>query len=271
MTSTDSDENGDVIENTRTAMISSIARSDLAERIEPLSVVAEVMLTSPSARGSKYRVIVTNEMDEYDTPMPLTAMLVTTLAAARATGDSFKGTSRRASKLSIPNAPVEIFADLKELIETLPSDNAMKNHRPRIKNDKNSKRVAEEKRNVRLRVWLYAASREDDNDFHLILGRAPGATPKKFMTMELSGLPRSDSQHFARLKAARDAYKEFFGNNMPGGTYQFYDPPIPVEIEGALFFDISHASGSKPGPKKLRPDIPTVWELHPITSIVFEP
>ena len=249
-----------------------MAQSRLAALVEPQSVVTAVEFTPPvSARGNKYRIIITSEMDEYDKPMPPALMLVTTRAAARATGDSFKGTARRASKLSIPNAQVEIFDDLNDLIDTLPSNQAMKNHTPRIKDDANSRRVTEEKRNVRLRVWLYAASREDDNDFHLILGRKPDATPRKFMTMELSGLPRSDSQHYPRLKSARDAYKAFFADNMPGGTYQFYDPPIPVEIEGALFFDISHATGSKPGPKKLRPDIPTVWEVHPITSIVFEP
>jgi hypothetical protein len=147
----------------------------------------------------------------------------------------------------------------------------MVNRVPKIKRDKNSNRVQEERRNVRLRVWLYAASREDDNDFHFILGREPGALPKVFMTMELSGLPRSNSSHFARLKAARNAYKDFFGNNLPGAKYHFYNPPVPVEVEGSLFFDITHATGGVPGPAKLRPNMPTIWEVHPISRIVFEP
>ena len=70
---------------------------------------------------------------------------------------------------------------------------------------------------------------------------------------------------------ARDDYKAFFGSNLPGMSYDFYDPPIPVEIEGSLFFDMSHATGSKPGPSSLRDDIPTIWEIHPISKIVFEP
>jgi hypothetical protein len=73
------------------------------------------------------------------------------------------------------------------------------------------------------------------------------------------------------LKKTRDNYKSFFSNNLPGLTYDFYDPPIPMEVEGSMFFDMSHAEGSKPGPKSLRSKIPTIWEIHPISKIVFEP
>ena len=123
---------------------------------------------------------------------------------------------------------------------------------------------------MRVRAFLYAASREDDNDFHLIVGRDPDLEPM-YMTMEISGLPPQDSGHFSRLGAAREAYKEFFGEDLPGASYDFYDPPIPVEVEGSLFFDMSHSSGSRPGPASLRPHIPTIWEIHPMTNIVFEP
>jgi hypothetical protein len=265
------DVSGDAGGPTRAALVSDIARSDLVERIEPEMVVSEVELTPPSDAGTRYRIIVTTEMDEYDEPMPLADMLETAPAKLRKIGDTFKGTSRRAVKVSIPDALVEEFVDLLDLIDSLPSSEQMVNHIPPVTKDKDSKRVFEERRNVRVRVWLYAASREDDNDFHLILGRAPGNTPEVFMTMELSGLPRSDSKSFPRLKAARDAYKRFFGNKMPGATYHHYVPPIPVEIEGALFFDITHAHGSTPGPKKLRDRMPTIWEVHPISSIIFEP
>ncbi|HEY0071204.1 MAG TPA: hypothetical protein VGE04_14660 [Chloroflexia bacterium] len=256
----------------------------MAEEIDPESVVAEFTYSPPRAASlttegvaaggtapTRYRIIVTNEMDAYDDPGSLAEMFATPLEVLKVGGDNFNGTSRRAAKLSIAKAPVENFADLKDLIATLPSTNAMVNHKPKIKDSKDSDRVKEERRNVRLRVWLYAASREDDNDFHFILGRAPGLTPKTFMTMELSGLPRANSQVFARLKAARDAFKTFLSDHLPGLSYQFYDPPIPVEIEGSLFFDITHAKGTPPGPKKLRPNMPVIWEVHPISKIVFEP
>jgi hypothetical protein len=92
--------------------------------------------------------------------------------------------------------------------------------------------------------------------------------------MELSGLPRSTSAAFATLKRTRDDYKSFFSDHplgLPGLSYDFYLPPVPIEIQGSLFFDMSHARGSKPGPDDLRPDIPTIWEIHPVTRIVFEP
>jgi len=196
---------------------------------------------------------------------------VMTMSAAAAGGDKFRGTARKAAKLSIANAQMETFSDLQVLINSLAPEAAMANHVPPITTAANSNRVAEEKRNVRVLVFLYAASKEDDNDFHLILGRAPGSAPAVYFTMELSGLPPTNSPAFAKLKAARTAFKDFFGNDLPGSRYDFYSPPIPVEIEGSLFFDINHVTGSRPGPASLRPKMPVVWEVHPITRIVFEP
>ena len=69
----------------------------------------------------------------------------------------------------------------------------------------------------------------------------------------------------------RDVYKGFFASNLPGGTYDYYDPPIPVEVEGSLFFDMTHATGQRPGPQSLKSRMPTIWEVHPITKMVFEP
>jgi hypothetical protein len=95
-----------------------------------------------------------------------------------------------------------------------------------------------------------------------------------YMTMELSGLPPQSHPSYKKLKAARDAYKDFFANHpdgMPGKSYDFYDPPIPVEIEGSLFWDASHVKGTRPGPQSLKSRMPTIWEVHPISKIIFEP
>ena len=193
------------------------------------------------------------------------------LAVPRAppAGNAFRGTARKAAKLSIASARTEPFPDLAGLLATLPSHRTM-TRKPDISTAADNDRVAEERRNARLDAFLYAASREDDNDYHLILGRDP-SLPPKYLTVEISGLPPSRSRHFRKLKAAREAYFRFFGNGLPGRTYDFYDPPIPVEVEGSLFFDMSHATGGRPGPQKLRPKMPVVWEIHPVTRIVFEP
>jgi hypothetical protein len=146
----------------------------------------------------------------------------------------------------------------------------MGQHDPPIGRGATSGRVSEERRNVAVRAWLYAASRENDNDFHLIIGGDPDESPV-YMTVEVSGLPPANSTHRKRLKRARDAYKGFFADDLPGASYDFYKPPIPVDVEGSLFFDIGHLNGGRPGPADLRPDIPTVWEIHPVTRIEFEP
>ena len=236
------------------------------------SVVAEDVLTpartgmaAAAGVGQTYRILITTQTDPYDAPVSLAA--AATFAAA---GDDFAGTDRKAAKLSISKAKTESFTELKDLIATLVSDAKMIKHKPPIKKDASQGRLKEEDRNVRVRAFLYAASRENDNDFHLILGRDPKSSPI-YMTMEISGLPPKKSQSFAGIKRARDAYKKFFGAKLPGPSYHFYRPPIPVEIEGSLFFDITHAKGGHPGPKDLRPDIPTIWEVHPVTDIVFEP
>ena len=248
---------------------------------EPSAVVTEKLLTperggTEAAAGASsetmttYRVLRTSETDPYD--VPLQRAEVPTLGLERFAGfdEAFRGTSRRAAKLAIADAEVEDFEDVKGLIETLPAEEDMISHQPPITTDAESGRVEEEDRNVRVQAFLYAASREDDNDYHLIVGRATDRDPV-YMTMELSGLPPQESEHFSRLEAAREAYKAFFGDDLPGASYDFYHPPIPVEVEGSLFFDMSHSSGSRPGPASLRPQMPTIWEIHPITRIVFEP
>ncbi len=247
---------------------------------ERSNIVAEKILTperrdaeAPAARAGgarPYRILRTSETDPYDTP--LRPAEIATLGLERFAGfdDAYRGEARKAAKISIADAEVEDFEDIEDLIETLPAEVDMTTRQPPITTDATAGRVDEENRNVRVRAFLYAASREDDNDFHLIVGRNPGHEPM-YMTMELSGLPPQDSEHFSRLEGAREAYKEFFGDDLPGASYDFYDPPIPVEVEGSLFFDMSHRSGSRPGPASLRPHIPTIWEIHPITNILFEP
>ena len=248
---------------------------------DPSEVLAELTLTPKTgatmgaaapaavAAGTQYRVLRTLEVDEYDAPVSAAEIMALAAPRAAPADNDFAGHSRKAAKLSVANARTEVFGDLKDLIDTLPAHNKIKNH-PGLSTDEDNDRVAEEQRNVKVSAFLYAASMEDDNDFHLIIGRDPSKS-EKYMTVEISGLPPSSSPYFDKLNGARDAYFEFFGDGLPGATYDFYDPPIPVEVEGSLFFDMSHASGSRPGPKTLRPRMPVVWEIHPITKVVLEP
>lgn len=231
------------------------------------SIVGVSVLGPAAAAGPVFRVLTTTELDPKDDK----ALAVTAMAPAAVVGDKFMGTARKAAKLSISKAATETFQNLKSLLDTLPSHATMKKRKPKITTAATSKRVAEEDRNVKLKAFIYAASRENDNDYHLIIGLSPTAATEVYMTMELSGLPPSSSKSFSKLKKARKSYHDFFAPNPPGFTYDFYDPPVPIEVAGSLFWDASHATGSRPGPQSLRSRVPVVWEVHPISSIEFNP
>lgn len=230
------------------------------------SSVREVaQLVSP--RGTKYRVLKTHELDPYEPPLAQAEMV--TMGAQRVSpGDDFTGKDRKDAKLSIASANVEPFGDLQELLNSLPADDEMIKHVPPLTTDQHSNRVAEEDRNLKVQAFLYAASQEGDHDYHFIVGRDPNS-PAMYMNMELSGLPPHNASSFAKLKAARDAFKAFIGPHLPGPGYHHYDPPIPIEVQGSLFFDITHAHGPHPGPAALKPN--SIFEIHPITDIKFEP
>jgi hypothetical protein len=190
-------------------------------------------------------------------------------AAPGPLSDNFAGTARSAAKLSIGQGRTEQLADVSALIATLAADDAMVHHTPPIATTSNSGRVTEEQRNIHVTGFLYAASREADNDFHLIIGRDPATLPEMYMTMEVSGLPPANSPAFQKIKGARDSFQGFFGAHAPLLTYDFYHPPIPVVVEGSLFFDMTHALGQHPGPPSLKSRMPTIWEVHPVTSITL--
>jgi hypothetical protein len=231
-----------------------------------------VGVTPPTA-GAKYTVIHSSEVDAYEAAAK-GPKFAAAAAAALPAGDNYSGTARKAAKLSIAAAKAENFKDVKDLVKSLTADSKMVAHKPPITTGATSNRVKEEQRNVHVTGFMYAASREADNDFHLIIGRDPKATPEMYVTMEISGLPPSGAPSMSQLKAARDAFKAFFkakaGGKLPGLTYDFYHPPVPVEIDGSLFFDMSHAKGPHPGPPSLKSRMPVIWEIHPITKIVLK-
>lgn len=246
------------------------------------SIVAHDTLAIPAAVSRRaglraaaptpvFTILVTNQVDPYDRPLSATAIAALRARPFAPVSDNFDGTKRKAAKLSISGAKVETFGDLKSLIATFPRDSTMIKHKPAIKDNATSDRVAEEQRNVRVSAFLYAASREDDNDFHLIIGSDPKKSTLVCMTMEISGLPPKSAASFSRIRKARDGFKSLVDNKLPGSSYHFYRPPIPVTIGGSLFFDITHAKGGHPGPQDLRSHIPTIFEVHPVTEIAFAP
>jgi len=77
-----------------------------------------------------------------------------------------------------------------------------------------------------------------DNDFHLSWSR-----PENYaeMYMRWSCLACPGQQRLVReTNAARDAFKAFFGTNYRARLMTLR-PAIPVDVEGSLFFDMTHA------------------------------
>jgi len=240
--------------------------------------------TTFKKKGQTYRILKTTETDSYEktptavalakvlkgTKAPDPTAIATAAKAPPPTSENFAGSDRKAAKLSIAAAPMQNYPDVSSLITSLPSvDDMVKLNIPTAPT---SNRVAQEERNVHVQGFLYASSREADNDFHLIVGDDPNAAQEMYMTMEVSGLPPANGPAFPQLNAARNSFKQFFGpNNLPGAGYNFYQPPIPVVVEGSLFFDATHSTGQAPGPPSLKSRMPTIFEVHPITSIKLGP
>ena len=253
----------------------------LQQGMPSMDSIHDDVIFKPKGSRTTFRILRTTEVDTYektDSAMALAGALqghkAPALAAIKSavkkkpsTGDQFAGSDRKAAKLSIATGKTERFTDLSKMIATLPPRSTMV--KMKIPKGPTSGRVKQEQRNVQLTGFLYAASRESDNDFHLIVGRDPKAAgPAMYMTMEVSGLPPAGTPALTAIKAARTAYKKFFGSKLPGAGYDFYSTnPIPVVIDGSLFWDATHATGQAPGPPSLKPNMPTIWEVHPITSI----
>jgi len=190
-------------------------------------------------------------------------------AAARAAGaDNYSGTARKAAKLSIASGDPQNYADLAAILDSLIPDAQMR--AMNISKEANSGRLPQEQGAVIVKAYLYAASKESDNDFHCIVGSDPGQ-PTRFMNVEVSALPPSSWPSFATLTAARNEFKAFFtssGDALPTSGYEKYDPPIPIQVTGSLFFDVDHVPPAV-GPTGMKPQ--TAWEIHPVSDIQFEP
>jgi len=192
--------------------------------------------------------------------------------------NTFKGKSRKASKISFvegPAIPFDSVSELRRLLdEPKPTEpNRKEDHMlglniPFGHGSENSQRVSEEHQNVTVTGLLYAFKKEADNDYHVIIGD-PSGTHQKFMNVEVSGLPVAGPQR-ATLKAVRDAFKAHFGlSDAATHGYVELDEPEWVRVTGSLFFDMDHAP-----PRDYVGDDPflprTAWEIHPLTNIEFQ-
>jgi hypothetical protein len=227
-------------------------------------ILASGTFTSPKT-GRRYAWVETNERGsevEFERELVLPRALARRPEAAP---EDFNGTDRRDAKTSIGTGDVEDIGSLDDVLSGLKSDDEMLNRVPPITRAADSERVDPEQRNVHVSAFLYATKRETDHDYHLILGSQPSAASSQFMTAEVSGLPTEGDR--AKLTIPRQAFENHFASQPIGSNYRKFDPPIPVDITGSLFFDVDHLPGEV-GPDGMKPR--TSWEIHPITKIAFE-
>ena len=181
--------------------------------------------------------------------------------------DEFTGTSRKMAKTTFASPKdAEVFADLASFLGSLPDDKSMTTRNPPISNQPYFLRVTEENRNVKIAVaYVFAITRQDDNDFLITLGSDPDYSKARFFNVEVSGLPESSKDSYSTLNAVRTAVKAQFGN-VCGKPMLYMDKPVKVSVAGSLFFDAENKPG-KNDPKKLKSA--TSWEIHPVAEISF--
>jgi hypothetical protein len=185
--------------------------------------------------------------------------------------DLFRGSIRADVKTSFVNAVADTFTSIKKMWKWLPDDEYM--HESTDAKHNNSPRTKEENHNVYLAdLYVFGVKKEDDNDFHLILGSSKKIDKDQLLfSAEISGLPDSSSQFFSTLAAVRNKFLSYFGNDVDKEIVfvaSEKNPPIHLEyIGGSLFFDNHHYGGhsSVQGYK-----VCSAWEIHPVTSIGFD-
>ncbi len=167
---------------------------------------------------------------------------------------------REPAKTTVAIAPTEAFASLHALLASLPPDEEMRPEHRELR--RIGGRVPVEDRNVAVEAWVYAAAREPDGDYHLMLGDGP-VRPTEFMTAEITRVP-AKSGDASGLGAVRAQFHAIFGRLYGLGFYKRITPPRHVRVTGSLFYDIDHRPGHV-GPRDAAPT--TAWAIHPLTSL----
>lgn len=178
----------------------------------------------------------------------------------------FRGTDRKVAKIAVVGGAVHDEGTVDALASTLASDDAMRSHNPPLTTDSDCDRVSEERRNVKIKAWVYAIKYEADQDWHLIVGTDPGAGPVTYFNCEVSGLPAKTASDYNALLNVRQDFAAILDNDLPGPSAYTQYEPFEVTIQGSLFYDVDHAAGAV-GPSGMKPN--SSWEVHPISKIAW--
>jgi len=183
--------------------------------------------------------------------------------------DAFLGCDRKAAKLSY-STTANHKEPLQHLVDRLlTSEPAMMNHNPPISLASTSTRVTEETENVWLEhVFIYVIIREDDGDYHLIVGDKQHTAGETLMNVEISALPDPSSPFYNKLKTVRDKFKSRFSMCSKKNFWETHVTLPEISVKGTLFFDKRHANSDQhAGNNTIKTK--TFWEIHPATYIKF--
>jgi len=187
----------------------------------------------------------------------------------KCSGEIFAGTDRALAKThEVTNGTDTSFSGFDEFYTSglLKPDAEMIQYTPPITKKPESPRVYEEKYNILIdTVYIYGIYREDDNDFHMIIGNGKTGSSMKLLNAEVSGLPGDTNDSL--LIVVRNKIITRFGDiACKDGAYKPVNSWIPIQIRGSIFFDIDHKAGIV-GFGIYKPT--TAWEIHPVTGIKF--
>lgn len=188
--------------------------------------------------------------------------------AEKCTSDIFAGHDRAVAKTHEVRGRAQVFSTFDDFYRSglVVPDDQMLEHDPTITRSAESPRVAEEDHNVTINTaYIYGIYREDDNDFHMIIGNGETGSGMVLFNAEISGLPGDANDKL--LIAVRNKIIGRFGDiACRSGAFKPVDTLIPIKITGSIFFDVDHKAGVV-GFGKYKPK--TAWEIHPVTGISF--
>lgn len=187
-------------------------------------------------------------------------------------GDIFNGCALRNIKTSYVNDTYEAFANTKKLLKDLSDGTDVQALGLSTAEDR--ERIPEENRNVVIGIaYLFMISKEEDNDFHLILGDKRNYKTAKLFSAEISGIPEDENHPFYDdLKDVRDKFKAALEHPESCSVLKKFSEtltlnPIKLTIKGPLLFDSQHKNG---GSGYSKDDIvvktKTGWEIHPVSD-----
>jgi hypothetical protein len=121
-------------------------------------------------------------------------------------------------------------------------------------------------------AWIYEISRQNDHDYHLLIGIHPDLDQGRYLNAEIASI-RLESPDAKALWAVRKSFRKQYEaqtGNLPPQGLTFTQPanPIHIRVSGSIFLDADHGRAAV-GHHDVKNF--TSWEIHPITNIQILP